>query len=43
MRIVAQPPMMRHFTARFAWLSPEDAEREASSGAPRLALAPHSH
>lgn len=25
MRITEQPPAMRHFTARFAWLRPEDA------------------
>ncbi|HEX9069243.1 MAG TPA: tryptophanase, partial [Ktedonobacterales bacterium] len=43
MRIVAQPPMMRHFTARLAWLSPGDAEREAAPDTTRLELAPSPH
>lgn len=31
MRITAQPPAMRHFTARFEWLRPEDADEGAVS------------
>ncbi len=35
MRITYQPPAMRHFTARFAWLRPEDAEENETAGKER--------
>jgi tryptophanase len=35
MRITAQPPAMRHFTARLAWLTPDGAERAAEPAAAR--------
>lgn len=31
MRITAQPPAMRHFTARFEWLRPEDANERGAA------------
>jgi tryptophanase len=36
MRIVAQPPAMRHFTARFAWVDPQEAAPAAEASAERL-------
>jgi tryptophanase len=36
MRIVSQPPAMRHFTARFAWLDPQEPSLVAKTSTERL-------
>jgi tryptophanase len=36
MRIITQPPTMRHFTARFAWIDPQETIRAAETTAERL-------